>query len=71
MCGIGSCGSHVHSNMYMHLYMYIYNAHAHVHCTCSYMTVIGMHELHGRMHPNYGHVTILLEVAGLLTLATP
>ena len=24
----------------------------HVHAYSSYMTLIGMHELHGRMHPN-------------------
>ena len=25
------------------------------------MTSIGVHELHGRMHPNYGHVTNLFS----------
>ena len=36
-------------------------------CECirihnSYLTVIGMHEMHGRMHPNYCQITILLAV---------
>ena len=26
------------------------------------MTVIGVHEMHGRMHPNYCQITILLVV---------
>ena len=33
--------------------MYTYN---------SYLPVIGVHELHGRMHPNYWQITILLVV---------
>ena len=28
----------------------------------SYIAVIGVHEMHGRMHPNYCHITILLVV---------
>ena len=28
----------------------------------SYLTVIGVHEMHGRMHPNYWPITILLVV---------
>ena len=28
----------------------------------SYLTVIGVHEMHGRMHPNYCQMTILLVV---------
>ena len=28
----------------------------------SYLTVIGVHEMHGRMHPNYCQITILLVV---------
>ena len=28
----------------------------------SYLTVTGMHEMHGRMHPNYCQITILLVV---------
>ena len=28
----------------------------------SYLTVIGMHEMHGGMHPNYCQITILLVV---------
>ena len=28
----------------------------------SYLTVIGVHEMHGRMHPNYYQITILLVV---------
>ena len=28
----------------------------------SYLIVIGVHEMHGRMHPNYCQITILLVV---------
>ena len=28
----------------------------------SYLTVIGVHEMHGRMHPNHCQITILLVV---------
>ena len=28
----------------------------------SYLTVFGVHEMHGRMHPNYYQITILLVV---------
>ena len=28
----------------------------------SYLAVIGVHEMHGRMHPNYCQITILLVV---------
>ena len=28
----------------------------------SYLPVIGVHEMHGRMHPNYWLITILLVV---------
>ena len=28
----------------------------------SYLTVIGVHEMHGQMHPNYCQITILLVV---------
>ena len=28
----------------------------------SYLPVIGVHEMHGRMHPNYWQITILLVV---------
>ena len=31
-----------------HLHMYIHNVHTYICCK----TLIGMHELHGRMHPN-------------------
>ena len=34
-------------------------------CTCihnRYLPVIGVHEMHGRMHPNYWQITILLVV---------
>ena len=33
-----------------------------VQCHNSYLPVIGMHEMHGRMHPNYCQITILLVV---------
>ena len=31
-----------------------------VHTYNSYLTVIGVHEMHGQMHPNYCQITILL-----------
>ena len=34
-------------------------------CDCiivSYLPVIGVHEMHGRMHPNHWQITILLVV---------
>ena len=31
----------------------------------SYITLIGVHEMHGRMHPNQGYATILLAVNSL------
>ena len=37
----------------MYTHMYAHN---------SYLPVIGMHEMHGRMHPNYRQITILLVV---------
>ena len=40
-------------------------AHAHAHARPvhnSYLPVIGVHEMHGRMHPNYWQITILLVV---------
>ena len=47
----------------------------HVHVHSSYMTLIGVHEMHGRMHPNQGHVTILfavdpLSLFGYLTVSS-
>ena len=42
------------------------NPHTHMHTRAhinnSYQPVIGMHEMHGRMHPNYWQITILLVV---------
>ena len=45
-------------NMYVygHSTPYILNVHN------SYLPVIGVHEMHGRMHPNYWQITILLAV---------
>ena len=37
-------------------------AHIHVHVHNSYLTVIGVHEMHGQVHPNYCQTTILLIV---------
>ena len=34
----------------------------HIHVYNSYLLVIGVHEMHGRMHPNYWQITILLVV---------
>ena len=33
-----------------------------VHVYNNYLPVIGVHEMHGRMHPNYWQITILLVV---------
>ena len=41
----------------------------HVHVYNSYLPVIGVHEMHGRMHPNYWQITILL-VVGLCSSLT-
>ena len=38
------------------------NTHTHTYTHNSYLTVIGVHEMHGRMHPNYWQITILLVV---------
>ena len=49
----------------LHPYMYIPRActsHLHARTHNSYLTVIGVHEMHGRMHPNYRQITILLVV---------
>ena len=48
--------THAHSqaaHTYTHIILYAHN---------SYLTVIGEHEMHGRMHANYYQVTILLVV---------
>ena len=37
----------------------------------SYKTLIGVHEMHGRMHPNQGLVTVLLVHDPLSSLAYP
>ena len=37
----------------------------------SYLPVIGVHEMHGRMHPNYWQITILLVVGLLYDNPTP
>ena len=42
----------------MNKYVYMYMVHVHN----SYLPVIGVHEMHGRMHPNYWQITILLVV---------
>ena len=33
-----------------------------MHAYNSYLPIIGVHEMHGRMHPNYYQITILLVV---------
>ena len=38
------------------------HAHTHTHIHNSYLTVIGVHKMYGRMHPNYCQITILLVV---------
>ena len=46
--------------------------HAHTHMNASkhnsYLPVIGVHEMHGRMHPNYWQITILLVVGPLFII---
>ena len=43
--------------------MHTLHTHApHTHTQNSYLPVIGVHEMHGRMHPNYWQITILLVV---------
>ena len=42
---------------YAHAYMYV---HPCIHN--SYLLVIGVHEMHGRMHPNYWQITILMVI---------
>ena len=49
---------HKHST-YVHTFTLAY-IHTHIHI--SYLPVIGVHEMHGRMHPNYWQITILLVV---------
>ena len=44
------------------------HTHTHTHNNC-YLTVIGVHEMHGRMYPNYCQITILLVVDLLSSLA--
>ena len=44
----------------MYMCMYVRN---------SYLTVTGMHEMHGRMHPSYSQTTILLIIDFLFVLA--
>ena len=45
--------------------------HACKHLYNSYLTVIGVHEMHGRMHPNYCQITILLVVDPLSSSVYP
>ena len=52
---------------YMYMYMYVIVNHVH----SSYLTVIGVHEMHGRMHPNYCQITILLVVDPPLIIGLP
>ena len=40
----------------------ITHSQSHTHTHNSYLPVIGVHEIHGRMHPNYWQITILLVV---------
>ena len=39
-----------------------YIVHMHTNMYNSYLPVIGVHEVHGRMHPNYCQITIMLVV---------
>ena len=43
--------------------------HVCMHTRSSYLTVIGVHEMHGQMHPNYCQITNLLVVDPLSSLA--
>ena len=46
------------------------HTHAHMNASThnSYLPVIGVHEMHGRMHPNYWQITILLVVGPLFII---
>ena len=51
--------------MYVCMCVCMYVCIMNVHVICinnSYLPVIGVHERHGRMHPNYWQITILLVV---------
>ena len=55
--------SHAHGMCVYTQYMYLHaqmTSYSHAHN--SYLPVIGVHEMHGRMHPNYWQITILLVV---------
>ena len=47
------------------------HTHTHTHTCNSCKTLIGVHEMHGRMHPNWGLATILLAHDPLSSLAYP
>ena len=50
----------------VHTYTHVHVQKWYVHVYSSYMALIGVHEMHGWMHPDQGHVTNLFAVAPLL-----
>ena len=61
---------HTYTHTYIHKCIYVWlcrhintcthiQTHTHTHTHSSYLTVIGVHEMHGRVYPNYCHITIL------------
>ena len=83
---------HTYTHTYIHKCIYVWlcrhintcmhiKTHTHTHTHSSYLTAIGVHEMHGRVYPNYRHTTILfiglylmmthcLHVTGNLLLKT-
>ena len=59
--------THTHTMIsYISTHTYVHScthAHTHTHTHSSYITLIGVHEMHGRMYPNLCHVTVLLPIS--------
>ena len=73
---IGTCTLYLQKHDVCTMYVYV---HMYLKCTCTVystcMTLIGVHELHGRTYPNQGHVANLfavdpLSLFGYLTVST-
>ena len=64
--------SHTHIYTHIHTHMYTYT-HNHTHTHSSYMTLIGVHEMHGRVGSHHWPIlydNLLLPVAGKLPIKT-
>ena len=57
------------SSVHTHTHTTCTHTHTHTHTHNSYLPVIEVHEMHGRMHPNYWQITILLVVGLCSSLA--